>query len=245
MNLIKAHAYGGGRQSVAILWKYLNDEMGRPDVVVCADTQSEPASFYETVNRDRKECDKRGVDFRIVSYGNLTTQNRGIFIPAYTINKNGHKGTLMRQCTDRFKIQPIRQELRKMGATKAEMWLGISTDEASRMKDSTVKWIVNKYPLIEANMSVADCQCYLEKIGVSAHKTACTFCPYRSAKNWKILTTEEQLEAIRYDERLRKRMRGVNLYVHSSRVPLRDALEIINGTEINLFNQECEGYCGI
>ena len=41
--------------------------------------------------------------------------------------------------------------------TAVELWLGISTDEAIRMKPSRDRWIQNRYPLIEAGMSRRDC----------------------------------------------------------------------------------------
>ena len=37
------------------------------------------------------------------------------------------------------------------------MWLGISTDETIRMKNSRDRWIANRYPPIEADMSRRDC----------------------------------------------------------------------------------------
>ena len=37
------------------------------------------------------------------------------------------------------------------------MWLGISTDETIRMKNSRDRWIANRYPLIGAGMSRRDC----------------------------------------------------------------------------------------
>jgi hypothetical protein len=239
-------AYGGGVQSVALLHKYVRGEIERPDLVIFADTKQEPASVYETVKRDREICESKGIEFVVVSYGDLGDQDRkGIFIPAYTLNKNGRKGTLMRQCTDRFKIQPIRKEIRRRGLTNVEMWLGISTDEASRQKPSSVKYITNRYPLIEMGMSRTDCEAYLAKIKITASKSACVFCPYRSAKAWASLTKEEMQQAIKYDVRLRDRMKGVKLYVHSSRTPLSDAIGLTGEKNVNLFENECEGYCGI
>ena len=42
-------------------------------------------------------------------------------------------------------------------AEAVELWLGISTDEAIRIKDSQDRWMTNRYPLIEAGMSRRDC----------------------------------------------------------------------------------------
>ena len=41
--------------------------------------------------------------------------------------------------------------------TTVELWLGISTDEAIRMKTSSDRWIHNRYPLIAVGMSRKDC----------------------------------------------------------------------------------------
>ena len=51
----------------------------------------------------------------------------------------------------------LRPRQRVPAGTTVEMWLGISTDEAIRMKDSRDRWITNRYPLIEVGMSRRDC----------------------------------------------------------------------------------------
>lgn len=245
--MIKVHAYGAGVQSVYLLQRYLRGDIERPDVVMFADTQSEPESVYRVVERDRQLCAEAGVMFEVVTAGNLGT-SKGIFIPAYTLNKNGHKGILMRQCTDRFKIRPMRRRLRAMGVESAEMWLGISTDEASRMKPSNVRWITNRYPLIEMNVSRSECEHWLSENKIFAAKSACVFCPYRNARSWKaILDNEHDLaKAVEYDDRLRERRKseGTLLYVHKDRLPVR-FLKGSDNPEINLFENECEGYCGL
>ena len=61
-----------------------------------------------------------------------------------------------RQCTEHYKIRPIQRKIRELlGLTKGqrvpsgtavELWLGISTDEAIRMKPSRDRWIQNRCP---------------------------------------------------------------------------------------------------
>jgi hypothetical protein len=245
--MIKCHAYGAGIQSIAIMYKYLNGEIEKPDVVVFADTKAEPQDVYEKVERDRAVCEKNGIRFEVVSGGDLGKSKK--FVPLFTLNKNGRRGTLLRQCTDRFKIQPIRRFLRKeMNAETVEMWLGISTDEASRMKPSRVKYIQNTYPLIDMNMSRADCENYLGVIGVTASKSACVFCPYRNKKNWNIIRSNESdwRLALDYDRSIReeRKHKGVLMFVHASGKPLDVAIDGDN-TQTNLFINECEGYCGL
>ncbi len=70
-----------------------------------------------------------------------------IDIPVYLKGRDGEgDGIGRRQCTDGYKIRPIRRRMREMlglrprqrvpAGTAVELWLGISTDEAIRMKDS-------------------------------------------------------------------------------------------------------------
>ena len=46
-----------------------------------------------------------------------------------------------------------------------EMWLGISTDEAGRMKPSESPWISHRWPLIDGGMSRRACLAWLERHG--------------------------------------------------------------------------------
>ena len=89
-------------------------------------------------------------------------------IPVYLKGRNREgDGIGRRQCTDNYKIRPIRRRIRDLlglrprqrvpVGTTVELWLGISTDEAIRMKDSRDRWMANRYPLIEAGMSRRDC----------------------------------------------------------------------------------------
>ena len=68
-------------------------------------------------------------------------------IPVYLKGSDGESdGIGRRQCTDNYKIRPIRRRIREMlglrprqrvpAGTTIELWLGISTDEAIRMKTS-------------------------------------------------------------------------------------------------------------
>ena len=85
-------------------------------------------------------------------------------IPVYL---KGRDGIGRRQCTDNYKIRPIRRRIREMlglmprqrvpAGTTVELWLGISTDEAIRVRTSRDRWITDRYPLIEAGMSRSDC----------------------------------------------------------------------------------------
>ena len=272
-NRIRVQSFGGGVQSVALLHKWIDGVVGsRPDIVIFADTQDEPTSVYNTVEHSKMVCEQAGIQFVTVTKGKLSdcAETNSIHVPLYTSNSEpmegkkavrwdddgnelewietvipvgGRKGVLFRTCTERFKIRVIRKYLRSLGVKSAEIWLGISTDEASRMKDSNVKWITNRYPLIEMEMSRADCEKYLQSIGVKASRSACVFCPYRS--DWSAIRAvkEDWDRAVAYDERIRNVRPGFLSYISSQRKPLVDVKDKVQ--EPNLFENECEGHCGL
>ena len=83
-------------------------------------------------------------------------------IPMTTKDKGGK---LWRKCTHHYKLIPIRRKTRELmenaGLSHVEQWVGISTDEAHRMKPADVQYITNRWPLIERGMSRQACLIWL------------------------------------------------------------------------------------
>lgn len=158
----------------------------------------------------------------------------------------GEEGQLLRNCTDRFKIQPIRRELRARGwkGEGCEMWLGMTTDEIQRVKPSRVNWIEHRWPLVEQNLRRSDCIAYLNRLGLEAAKSACFMCPYRSSVQWlevKAVPRDWEL-AVRYDRAIRHARPGYLTFVHPSRIPL-DEVSFDNERQVSLWDAECDGIC--
>jgi len=135
-----------------------------------------------------------------------------------------------------------------------EVWIGISTDEASRMKPARQQYMKNKWPLVEKDMSRTDCEIWLRNNGYPVQrKSACIGCPFRSNDEWRYLRDncpEEWADAVLMDKALRlgdsRGMRGVE-FMHRDRVPL-DEVDLdakTNYNQLNLFKNECEGMCGL
>jgi hypothetical protein len=173
------------------------------------------------------------------------------------------EGMVMRQCTREYKVEPIDKEIKRMlGVRRApercvEKWLGISMDEILRMKSSTVAWAVNRWPLIEAEMTRQDCLSWLADNGYPiAPKSSCIGCPYHSDRTWRELKDrypEAWQDAVEFDEILRRhpRMRG-EPYLHRQMVPLAevDLRTAFEKGQFDLFDEEffdneCEGICGV
>ena len=167
---------GGVQSSVMALMVSEGAFDRTPDCAVFADTHWEPPSVYEHIEwlRDRLSFplyvvgNGRSLREDVKALTNHSDSRKYIDIPVYLKGRYGEgDGIGRRQCTDNYKVSPIRRRIRELlglgprqrvpAGTTVELWLGISTDEAIRMKTSRDRWIANRYPLIEAAMSRRDC----------------------------------------------------------------------------------------
>jgi hypothetical protein len=259
---LRALSLGAGVQSTALALMAAHGEIGpMPDCAIFADTQDEPAGVYEHL-RWLMSPGVLPFPVHIVTAGRLSEHlfagDDEARIPFFVKGS----GISKRQCTRNFKLRPIRRKMRELlgvgprgyvGAGWAEMWVGISTDEASRVKPSGYHFISRRDPLIEAGISRRDCEAWLlghdHKI---PGKSSCVYCPYQSKAQWRDKPAVDFATAVAIDRRLRTpeniaRFRG-ELYVHASRTPLEDvdfSARATNQRQPDLFNEECEGMCGV
>jgi len=171
-------------------------------------------------------------------------------------------GMIRRQCTGDYKIVPIRRKVRELaGLTRrrspksavVEQWIGISLDEALRMKPSFEGWQVNRWPLIERRLSRRDCLRWLARHGYpTPPKSACIGCPFHSDAAWRHIRDtdpEAWAYAIDLDRMIRTGFRGIRgeVYLHRSAVPLDQADLTTNADrgQLDLWPNECEGMCGV
>lgn len=180
------------------------------------------------------------------------------------IVKNSSGGMLRRQCTNEFKIIPLIQKIRELlnvkkgervsKGIKVFSWIGISTDEALRMKPSDKHYIQNIWPLIDKNISRSDCYKWMLNNGYPKPlKSSCYFCPFHSNETWKDLKEnhhDEFIRAVWMDKLIRKGVRGTTqkLYLNQKMKPL----DQINFNEpsskkhqVDMFINECSGMCGV
>lgn len=167
-------------------------------------------------------------------------------------------GIMTRQCTEAAKIEVIYREIQRVREKRPVIqWIGISTDEASRMKDSRRAYCENRWPLIELGLSRSDCQAWLKEKGFGkAPRSACTFCPYHNDAEWLRLKTEEPkafADAVQFEREYQAAIktipsvRGIP-YAHRSCKPLSEidfSKEPIEDRQLPLFVNECEGMCGV
>lgn len=158
-----------------------------------------------------------------------------------------------RQCSSEYKIKPFRRWIREH-CESAEVWIGISTDEAHRAKPADVHYVTHRWPLLEARIIREACQDYLvRRMGRAAPKSACIGCPFRDDASWarmRVESPEEFADAVAFDFaiRLSGRMRAAQ-FVHKSLVPLGEIREFRHEAQgrmfADAFGNECEGVCGV
>jgi len=222
---MKVISLGWGVQSFTLAAMVALGELEPVDAAIHADTTHESVLTYRFAERWAEWLEERGV--RVVTVYDKKSSGRvwkGEMIPAFT--RYREDGQALRTCTQRWKIAPMRRWLQAhRNGELVEQWLGISLDEFQRMKNSDVKYITNRWPLVEKRMTRADCVNWLEAHGLEVPpKSACTFCPYHSTVEWRRIkaTPEDWREAVEVDRAIRKARPPYDLFVHPSRKPLED-----------------------
>lgn len=113
----------------------------------------------------------------------------------------------------------------------AEQWIGFSTDEVGRVGAARVPYVTSAYPLLDLNMSRADCTRYLLANGWrNVVKSACIGCPFHGNAQWRDIRDndpEAWQDAVYVDGQVRRlpgksRLDGEG-YLHSSLLPLDEA----------------------
>lgn len=273
--MIHIVSLGAGVQSSTMALMAAHGEIEpMPECAIFADTQAEPQAVYEWLDWLEKQ-----LPFPVyrVTAGSLmaeslelkkTKDGKGQYvrnvIPAYFINdKTGHKGMLLRKCTADFKVAPIKRKQRELlkqnGQKKLSSWIGISVDEASRMKPSGVNYATNRWPLIELGMRRLDCLKWMEKRGYPHPiKSACFFCPYMPNAQWRELKRHHPKDfqaavkfekdwniSIQRDDRP-SQLNGT-IYLHRDCKPLGeiDLDTAEDHGQVDMFKNECEGMCGV
>jgi hypothetical protein len=134
-------------------------------------------------------------------------------------------------------------------------WIGISLDEASRMKESRDPWIRSEWPLIDARMTRHACKVWMSEHGYrEPPRSACVYCPFRDNNSWRDLRDNDPQawrDAISFESaRPAAQHRdngGAMPYLHRSLVPLAevDLSTDQDRGQLLLWGNECEGMCGV
>lgn len=287
--MLNVLSFGAGVQSTTILLMSLRGVLPKLDHVIFTDTQWEPAAVYRHLDWCTEYAARHGIEIERRTAGNLREDllafwgparvsadgKRHASIPAFTKNRDGTTGMVRRQCTGTYKIEVIERFIReKLGlrpgqrwplSPSARSWIGISTDEAHRMKTSQRPAVEYWHPLIEAEqlqadrgqlfnvgMSRDDCVRWLDENGFPRPpKSACIGCPFHSDREWDALTPEELADAAEVDRLIRQGQADMTKadgrlasepYLHRSLVPLD---QVVFRDKPGGWGNECGGVCGV
>lgn len=240
-----------------------------PVAAIFADTQAEPKSVYTWLNWLETQ-----LPFPVhrVTAGHLTADSLRLrtskksgktyqkpSLPIFQTNAKNGVELLSRQCTLTYKIEPLQKALKRFVVTgkTVNLWMGISVDEISRCKDARKPWIKHIWPLIEKRMSRVDCLRWMQEHGFpKPPRSACVYCPFHNDAEWRRLKQDEPAafkQAVAYEQQLQAlwprltAIKPATPFLHRSCKPL-DQVDFSTEEErgqLNMFNNECEGMCGV
>lgn len=220
-------SYGGGTQSAAIAVLVVEGVLPKPEFACIADTSREmPTTWSYLKDVIQPYLDKVGVKIHVIPHSystvDLYAKNGDLLIPAYT-----KTGRLPTYCSGEWKREPVKRWLREQKVKQCDMWIGFSTDEAKRCGGKSKKWVKHIYPLIEKNISRAMCYRLVEGAGLpKPPKSRCFDCPHQNSEEWREVMEYPVLfdAAEARDVLIRVNDERDGLFLHSSRMPLRMAL---------------------
>ena len=171
-------SFGAGVNSTAIL--ILSAQGKYPlDAVIFADTQCERPETYQHIEQNCKPlCEQLGIPFHIVSRGNL--YDWYVYYKMIPVR-------MIRACTEKFKVTPIKKFLKKEYGENFTVVMGIDAGEshrAERYKDKTDYAPMN-FPLIDAGIDRDGCKKIIQDYGWEIPiKSGCFFCPFTRKIQW-------------------------------------------------------------
>lgn len=184
---------GGGVQSTAIAVLILRGDLPKPDIAVIADTERELSTTWEYMEKYTAPALARiGVVLHRVKKSEFTKidlfsgkNGKSLLIPAFT-TQGKDVGKLPGYCSNEWKKYVVQRfATQRFGVKKACQWIGISTDELRRARQSSSgKW-ATRYPLIELKMSRGDCQALVDAHGWEPPpRSSCWMCPNHREDEW-------------------------------------------------------------
>lgn len=242
-------SYGGGKQTVAMVTLVLQGKLPKPDLIVFADTSREVKTTWDYLeNIVQPALRKINMRVQIVPHAlstvDLQSLSGDLLLPAFT-RQNGRVGKMPTFCSNEWKQRPIRRWLKEQGVNDCDVWLGISLDEAERMKSSGLNWYRHVYPLIEITpMHRRQCEIQIKDYGWEVpHKSRCWMCPNQSPEAWKQMKRIENQDfdkAVKLEQVIR--WNDPHVYFHPLAVPLNEAVEE-SEKQGDMFDGCDSGYC--
>jgi hypothetical protein len=149
----------------------------------------------------------------------LYGKNGDLLVPAFTAT-----GKFPTYCSQEWKARVVARYARQVLGVGGPIvnWIGFSWDERGRLKGEQGRC----YPLIDLMLTKEDCISIIERAGLPLpKKSRCYMCPHQDNAEWREVreSPAEWQAALREDEEIRENDERGGLYLHQSRMPLREA----------------------
>ena len=233
MSKAQVWSCGGGTQSGAIATLIRLGRLPRPDFAFMTDTGRERSSTWPFVEGFiRPALASVGLDLEVIKaeeYGAsldvLYVPEDGeqtVLLPGYT-TLNG-SGKLSPFCSGKWKRDVGERYMRSLGIETARNWIGISRDEARRIRAQHRPWLELWYPLIFAVPMTRDmCISLIRDQGWTGQipHSACWMCPNHSDAEWIDMKLHWPADfAAACELEAETRLKDPHFYLHPSCMPL-------------------------
>jgi hypothetical protein len=172
-------SYGGGVDSTAMTLLLL--KMGdNPDMIIFADTGGEYPETYNYIDKfDAYLREKAQI-------GITKIQAKEGPMYEYMLERGWTPSRQYPSHIDRWKLRPILKYIQEWrNGETVEMCIGIDYDESDRMRTPRRRWIVNRYPLVDARVGRRGAERIIKEAGLPLPiKSGCFFCPFQHRSRW-------------------------------------------------------------
>lgn len=222
---------GGGRQSGAIAALISQGRLPKPDIAFMTDTGRERSSTWPFVEGFiRPTLAKVGVDLQIVQaadYAKLGVyQNEAVILPGFTNISGDGVGKLSAFCSGTWKRDVAERWLRSKGIVSCRNWIGISRDEARRIRAQHRSWLELWYPLVFAvPMTAAGCVELIRAFGWMGPvpHSSCWMCPNHADTEWiDMKLNQPQDFQMACELESEARLKDPHFFLHPACVPLAE-----------------------
>lgn len=233
---------GWGVQSFGLAAMSALGALPKVDYAIHADTSWERAETYAFATKWTPWLEARGVKVITVQAEKerlsvvCSVNVPSVLIPAFTLSlSDNSQGQLTRQCTQEWKIRPIRRwlslTLADLGLTKIpgviEQWIGFTLDEAHRVSPDRVQYVKKEHPYLEMldrpytrRMVIRWLREHDLEVPV---KSSCVCCPYRRDYQWREMQLAENGDwekAVAVDRAIRNKRPGYECFLCDDRKAL-------------------------
>lgn len=234
--MIEIWSCGGGTQSGAIATLIRLGKLPRPDFAFMTDTGREKSSTWPFVDGFiRPALASVGLELTIVKAADFTNNLNVIYtsedgdttvlLPGFT-TLNGGNGKLRAFCSGKWKRDVAERWMRSIGIQKVRNWIGISRDEARRIRAQHRGWLELWYPLIfEVPLTRVQCVELIRAQGWTGEipHSACWMCPNQSDSEWlEMKLNQPQDFAAACNLEAETRAHDPHFYLHPSCRPLAE-----------------------